>query len=48
MATTLVYVTYVVASVVVVLFGAAACFLTYARQGLFFLSPVHALSGMLC
>ncbi|KAK9917023.1 hypothetical protein WJX75_000095 [Coccomyxa subellipsoidea] len=32
MATTLVYVTYVVASVVVVLFGAAACFLTFVRH----------------
>lgn len=32
MATTLVYVTYVVASVVVVLFGAAACFLTFLRR----------------
>lgn len=32
MATTLVYVTYVVASVVVVLFGAAACFLTFVRS----------------
>ncbi|CAL8463678.1 g3212 [Coccomyxa elongata] len=32
MATTLVYVTYVVASVLVVLFGAAACFLTFVRH----------------
>lgn len=38
MAPSLVYVTYVVASVVVVLFGAAACFLTFVRQGLIFLS----------
>lgn len=32
MASTLVWITYVVASVVVVLFGAAACFLTYIRH----------------